>query len=403
MIDDGGTLEDVCSLLADAPLPPGFYSCNTEVMPGIYNWTSAVQMFTSVRVFRLSGGNLTNRGVSKTFNDLCEDLLKSLYFKLRSMVPCCLCHLNFCVAAPEDELVQVTVTAVAMTFKDGAREPIPKDERFRACPVADRQTDEPEPSTAPDSPTAFTSRRGLPGGVEPHDAPRASCVDYGSFTDRRGSLMELIKVKAQTLRGGSIKTTDGEVGHRSGRVGAWLSYERRRSALSTVLQQEPVLSNKLRTVAFRGSVRRERCTHLPCLLSASPPEGAGPLLRAPSPSAPSCSGNGPAAVKMTPLSFLPGTTRGRHLGVINMFFVRETSSLREEGGASGFLHSFVAEVFAVVRAHVAALGGDAVLSFRVKECVLRENPNKNQAQCVIGVGGDAVASAGQVEPECQRR
>lgn len=22
----------------------GFYSCNTEIMPGIYNWTSAVQV-----------------------------------------------------------------------------------------------------------------------------------------------------------------------------------------------------------------------------------------------------------------------------------------------------------------------------------------------------------------------
>lgn len=39
-----------------------------------------------------------------------------------------------------------------------------------------------------------------------------------------------------------------------------------------------------------------------------------------------------------------------------MFFIRETTSLREEGGVSGFLHAFIAEVFAMVRAHVAALG-----------------------------------------------
>lgn len=88
-----------------------------------------------------------------------------------------------------------------------------------------------------------------------------------------------------------------------------------------------------------------------------------------------------------------------------MFFIRETTSLREvrpqgfaptlkhhiyrisshdficllqEGGVSGFLHSFIAEVFSMVRAHVAALGGNAVVSYSMKECVFMENPNKNQ-------------------------
>lgn len=102
-----------------------------------------------------------------------------------------------------------------------------------------------------------------------------------------------------------------------------------------------------------------------------------------------------------------------------MFFIRETTSLREvgkqgpttdalasdsscvncrhtcshgfcvcvcplqEGGVSGFLHSFIAEVFAMVRAHVAALGGNAVVSYSMKECVFMENPNKNQVHAHI--------------------
>lgn len=32
----------------------------------------------------------------------------------------------------------------------------------------------------------------------------------------------------------------------------------------------------------------------------------------------------------------------------------------------------------MVRAHVAALGGNAVVSYSMKECVFMENPNKNQ-------------------------
>ncbi|KTF93398.1 hypothetical protein cypCar_00037368 [Cyprinus carpio] len=117
------------------------------------------------------------------------------------------------------------------------------------------------------------------------------------------------------------------------------------------------------------------------LEKASPlPEGRSRSLR----SNRSYSGSSVAVVKMTPLSFIPGAKIIKYLGIINMFFIRETSSLREEGGVSGFLHTFIAEVFAMVRAHVAALGGNAVVSYSMKECVFMENPNKNQVNtCTV--------------------
>lgn len=37
----------------------------------------------------------------------------------------------------------------------------------------------------------------------------------------------------------------------------------------------------------------------------------------------------------------------------------------------------------MVRAHVAALGGNAVVSYSMKECVFMENPNKNQVHTYI--------------------
>uniref|UniRef100_A0A8C4NYY1 C2 domain-containing protein 5 n=1 Tax=Dicentrarchus labrax TaxID=13489 RepID=A0A8C4NYY1_DICLA len=300
-IDDTDAVEDIHSLLTDAPTPTGFYSCNTEVMPGIYNWTSGVQMFTSVRVLRLSNANLTNQGLNKIFTDLCENLLKSFYFKLRSMIPCCLCRLNFTVAVPEEELIQVAVTAVAMTFD--------KD-----------QTQE--------KPAEKAITKGL----------SAASVDYGSFADRCSTWLELLRLKAHTIRRGSVKTS--------------------------------------------------RRTH-------PLPEGRSRSLR----SNRSFAGGSVTVVKMTPLSFLPGTRIIKYLGIINMFFIRETSSLREEGGVSGFLHSFIAEVFAMVRAHVAALGGNAVVSYSMKECVFMENPNKNQAQCLINVSGDAVICVRETDQE----
>uniref|UniRef100_A0A3B3ZW67 C2 domain-containing protein 5 n=1 Tax=Periophthalmus magnuspinnatus TaxID=409849 RepID=A0A3B3ZW67_9GOBI len=308
-IDDTDAVEDIHSLLTDAAPPLGFYSCNTEIMPGINNWTSAVQMFTSVRVLRLNNVNLTNQVLNKIFTDLCENLLKSFYFKLRSMIPCCLCHLNFTVAVPEEELVQVAVTAVAMTFdKDQAQDKPAEKAPWNS--ETEEQLQFPLELCADASSAAVQTSKMT--GI-------SASVDYGSFADRCSTWIELLRLKAHTIRRGSVKTST-------------------------------------RTQSLKGRSRSLRSTR-------------------------SFGGTSVTVVKMTPLAFLPGTRIIKYLGIINMFFIRETTSLREEGGVSGFLHSFIAEVFAMVRAHVAALGGNAVVSYSMKECMLMENPNKNQVFC----------------------
>ncbi|XP_077953850.1 C2 domain-containing protein 5-like isoform X2 [Gasterosteus aculeatus] len=342
-IDDTDAVEDIHSLLTDAPTPTGFYSCNTEIMPGIYNWTSGVQMFTSVRVFRLSNANLTNQGLNKIFTDLCENLLKSFYFKLRSMIPCCLCQLNFTVAVPEEELIQVTVTAVAMTFdKDQNQEMTADKPPAKGGNETEEQLQFPlelcaDPSSANCQPASKAS--GVPECS--NFSSIAASVDYGSFADRCSTWLELLRLKAHTIRRGSVKT------------------------ISSLERSSPL------------------------------PEGRSRSLR----SNRSFGGISVTVVKMTPLSFLPGTRIIKYLGIINMFFIRETTSLREEGGVSGFLHTFIAEVFSMVRAHVAALGGNAVVSYSMKECMLMENPNKNQAQCLINVSGDAVICVRETDQE----
>ncbi|XP_035012198.2 C2 domain-containing protein 5 isoform X28 [Hippoglossus stenolepis] len=365
-IDDTDAVEDIHSLLTDASPPSGFYSCNTEIMPGVFNWTSGVQMFTSVRVFRLSNANLTNQGLNKIFTDLCENLLKSFYFKLRSMIPCCLCHLNFTVAVPEEELIQVAVTAVAMTYDREQTLEKPADKTItKGCIEGEEQLQFPMELCADSSAFNAQPSSKIPGTVSlltpvaklcqnqlvvvrpagvpesTNVSPRAASVDYGSFADRCSTWLELIRLKAHTIRRGSIKT------------------------ISSLERSSPL------------------------------PEGRSRSLR----SNRSFGGSSVTVVKMTPLSFLPGTRIIKYLGIINMFFIRETTSLREEGGVSGFLHSFIAEVFAMVRAHVAALGGNAVVSYSMKECVLMENPNKNQAQCLVNVSGDAVICVIETDQE----
>ncbi|XP_019399972.1 PREDICTED: C2 domain-containing protein 5 isoform X2 [Crocodylus porosus] len=338
-IDDTDAMEDVHSLLTDAPPPPGFYSCNTEIMPGINNWTPEIQMFTSVRVSRLSNVTLTNQTLNKNFNDLCENLLKSLYFKLRSMIPCCLCHVNFTVALPEDELIQVAVTAVAITFdKNQALQTskVPAEKSLqRASTDNEEQLQFPlELCSDPLASQPFSPAKEVLESASSHTGIPAA------QRDRCNSWIELIKLKAQTIRRGSIKT------------------------IASLDKASPLAEG------------HSRHRSVPCSTNSSV-----------------------TVVKMTPLSFIPGAKITKYLGIINMFFIRETTSLREEGGVSGFLHAFIAEVFAMVRAHVAALGGNAVVSYIMKQCVFMENPNKNQAQCLVNVSGDAVIFVRESELE----
>ncbi|TNN18704.1 C2 domain-containing protein [Schistosoma japonicum] len=55
---------------------------------------------------------------------------------------------------------------------------------------------------------------------------------------------------------------------------------------------------------------------------------------------------------------------------------------------SGFLHTSLTEVQAVVGAHTTSLGGNALLSYHLSEVVVLRPTSRNQAQCLLNVCGD---------------
>lgn len=101
----------------------------------------------------------------------------------------------------------------------------------------------------------------------------------------------------------------------------------------------------------------------------------------------------PGRIDITPQAFIPGAKIVRYIGSYNFFFIRETTSNREMGGVCGFMHAFLAEVLSIVRANVASLGGNALVAYKMTQCVLMSNPHKNQCQCLINVSGDAVCTS----------
>lgn len=75
-LDDVGEKENVYLLLDYGRTnKKGFFSCSTEVMPGLDKFETNVQMFTSVYRCEISSVQLLNQ---VKFNEICEEILESL-------------------------------------------------------------------------------------------------------------------------------------------------------------------------------------------------------------------------------------------------------------------------------------------------------------------------------------
>ncbi|XP_053967749.1 uncharacterized protein LOC128869237 isoform X1 [Anastrepha ludens] len=308
-VDDIEDLE-IISLLMETYPPEGFHVVNTQSVPGMLDMEAVknLQMFTQVWRAKLDVSQNIS-GFPKHF----QRLLQTIYFKLRTMIPCAICDLRFRLDLPESDQIQLLVTGMALGLGDANK---------------------------------FKYRR----------KAAATGITNGTTAD--------------------VPDTNGvSVGNKR------------------TLQEEDYIF----------PLDEDQMVETPTPTSNLPPYGLNSFKLSKTSPSRQQSKKGSAinrnyyfplrdryGVDITPLSFIPGGRIDKYLGNLNFFFIRETTSIRETGGISGFVHSFITELLAVVRAHISALGGNAMVSFYMSELILVDNQHKNQGQCLISIGGDAV-------------
>ncbi|XP_055848018.1 C2 domain-containing protein 5 isoform X3 [Episyrphus balteatus] len=298
-VDDIEDLE-IISLLMEPSPPSGFHVVNTQTVPGLNDMEIVrnLQFFTQVWRAKL-GHNQGVNGLANHFQRLCQ----TIFFKLRSMMPCAICDLRFLLDLPESDEIQLLVTGMALglgevnKFKN-RRKTINNDGAVNVNGSIKKSHDEElifplDEDQAVETPTPVPS------------TPVPSSL-YGNYSlkYRKGSPSS-VKMNA-----------------------------------SRSMKHYPI---------------RERF-----------------------------------GIDITPLTYVPGGKIEKYLGNLNFFFIRESTSVREIGGISGFVHSFITELLAVVRAHITTLGGNAMVAFYMTELILVDNQHKNQAQCLVSIGGDVV-------------
>uniref|UniRef100_A0A7S2W4C5 C2 domain-containing protein n=1 Tax=Mucochytrium quahogii TaxID=96639 RepID=A0A7S2W4C5_9STRA len=448
---DDETDEDIMTVLLDKQPPLGVYFCNTEVLPQTGPFVKSMkkeQMITLMTRQRLDESRPTR--LNTQFSSLFHELYAMLVMKLVSFAPCVVCGIRIDLTTPAEYVVEVLLTAtVHRIILQDSEASIPAEillfgeQGSLDQPMSSRlggllkQKDVHRSGMACVVPTAieslifdtFTQRFQMLKPISPRSHSLSTGSDaIAALTDLKKSHYEefskmladheAIQMNHESFNRGAheppgvLHITDGaeietaNVPPPTKKSGlSYLSSIKRhlyvplpslpslpfRKSSSTI--QEPNRFKQRHSTMQLDRVNSVEMENLKDSVPASlrPSDVLlDPLLShvqlSPdvirTPRVPYC-----PIVEVTPLSFVPGYHVTRYLGRINLHFIRESWAVREGAGLGLFFHEFLNDAQAIARAHVVALNGNALLSFKLTP---RESSGKalKSVYNMISLSGD---------------
>eukprot|EP00741_Cyanophora_paradoxa_P014632 tig00020816_g14112.t1 len=378
-VDDENDAEAL-SVLMDRATPPGVRFLSSEQEPlSAWDWTAPSTLQLIVVARRITWASGSEGHCNPLFSSLFDDLYLSLAFKLRQLRPCRVTGLRSRVELPDEDVVQIVITCMALL-----ETPIQE----QVLPAPEAPTLDPAPSASPSGPagTPPTSLSPAPSAPAPGgSAPRGSPPPPPAQAPPSSASPLAPLQRTDSQRSG------GSGSSRSLAAGAAAAAARRTSSVTTAALALARRGQSL--LSSLSGARRASSASNSASSSSSDEESPRPDLSVSRRWFSRGSKGGQDSteyIELTSLSWIPGGKVERWLGRVDVHLIRESNEVRDEGGLSQFSHDFLTEANAIARARVAALGGNCILAYHISQWSIMDNESRNQAYTLICVSGDAV-------------